>query len=411
MPIPFRVTRFLPLLLVAGACLAGPAGAFATTGISGTVTAPGAVEEVEVCLVEPLPSETCTFPDASGKYQLLGLNAGTYQVEFLPSYRSHLVAQYYNHKAKLSEANKVVVAAGFVTDEVNADLLLGGEIEGTARDFLGGGGVEDVEVCALEAASGAAVSCSHTDPMGAYALPAVPPGSYRVGFWGERGSAGYAPQYYADKTTFFSATPVPVPAGATVTGTDANLRQGARVTGNVTDSATGSPLSGIAVCILSVSAPGPERCVYSGPSGAYELPGVATGTYQVAFSPEFSEFAKGEFTLPEEDGWLTQYFSGSTERAGATALDLSAPELRSGVDAALTSTHVAPPPPQPPPAPNVAVPAPTVLPIPTPNSPKKCRKGFKKRRIKGKVRCVKVRRKHHRHKQRHPARRRVQSAG
>lgn len=384
------------MTVAVGACLLTPVAAVAATGLSGTVTGPGALDEVEVCVVEPLPSETCTYPTAAGEYQLLGLDAGTYQVEFLPSYRSHLVAQYYNHKAKLSDANKVVVNAGFVTKGVNADLELGGEIEGTARDFLGGVGVEYVEVCALDAVTGTAVGCGHTDATGGYALPAVPPGAYRVGFWGERESADYAPQYYAEKASFFSATPVSVGAGETVTGIDAALRLGARVTGAVTDSA-GSPLAGIAVCILAVASPSPERCAYSETDGSYELPGVSTGAYQVAFSPEFSEFGKGEFTLPEEDGWRTQYFSGSAQRAGATTLELIAPETRTGVDAGLSTASVPPAPLQPPPAPSVAIPLPNVLPPPVTKAPKKCRKGFKKRKVKGKVRCVKV---HHRHQRR-----------
>jgi len=409
-----RIPTWTRLALVAatlGAFLLVPAAALAATGLSGTVTGPGALEEVEICVIEPLPSETCTNPGPDGKYQLLGINGGTYQVEFLPSYRSHLVVQYYNHKAKLSEANKVVVNAGVVTKYVDADLVLGGEIEGTARDFLGGTGIPAVEVCALDAVTGLAVSCAHTDATGAYALPAVPPGSYRVGFWGERGSAGYAPQYYAEKTSYFSATPVAVAAGETVTGVDAALREGARVSGSMTDAATGAPLAGISVCILAVGSSGPERCAYSGPNGAYELAAVVSGSYQVAFSPEFAEFAKGEFTLPEEDGWLTQYFGGSPDRAGATVLALSAPELRTGVDAALATARAAAPPAEPPPAPSVAIALPTVLPGPVARPPKKCRKGFRKRRVEGRVRCVKVRREHDRHKHRHPTRQRVQTPG
>lgn len=409
-----RIPAWVRLAMVAaaiGVFLLVPATALAATGISGKVSGPGPLDEVEVCIVEPLPSETCTVPSPDGSYELLGIDAGAYQVEFLPSYRSRLVTQYYNHKAKLSEANKVVINAGFVTKNVDADLELGGEIEGVVSDFLGGGGVEDVEVCALDSVSGAAASCARSDATGAYALPAIPPGSYRVGFWGEEGSAGYAPQYYAEKSTYLSATPVAVAAGQTVAGIDAALRLGARVSGAVTDSATGAPLAGIAVCILAVSSPGPERCTYSDSDGTYEIPGVSSGSYQVAFSPEFSEFAKGEFTLPEEDGWRTQYFSGSADRAGATILDLNAPQPRTGVDAALLTSRVAPPPLEPPAAPDVAVAAPPVLPPPVAKTPKKCRKGFKKRKIKGKVKCVRVHRRHHRPKRSSATGRRVQITG
>jgi hypothetical protein len=410
LPIP-RAARLALVLPAIAICLLVPAVAQATTGVSGTVTGPGALDEVEVCIVEPLPSETCTYPKADGEYQLFGLDAGVYQVEFLPSYRSHLVLQYYNHKAKLSEANKVVVSGGFVTLNVDADLELGGEIEGTVRDELGGAGVESVEACALDVVTGSPVSCSHTDAAGFYALPSVPPGSYRIGFWGQGPSASYAPQYYEESASFFNADPVSVAAGETVTGVDVALHEGARVSGRVIDSATGSPLGGIAVCILAVGASGPERCAYTDGSGGYQLPGLPSGSYQVVFSPEFSEFSKGEFTLPEEDGWRTRYFSGSSDRAGATTLQLSAAEARAGVDAALVPTLVPASPIPPPPAPDVAIAPPPVLPLPVVTRPKKCRKGFQKRQVKGKARCLRVRRKHHRHKRRRHVRQTGQNRG
>jgi hypothetical protein len=371
-----------------------PAAAQATTGIKGTVSAPGPVDEVEVCIVEPLPSETCTYPAAGGSYELLGIDPGVYQVEFLPSYQSHLIAQYFNHKKKLSEANKIAVSANVVTGSIDASLELGGEIEGQATDALTSLGVEEVEVCAQDATSGAAVSCTHTNADGEYALPSVPPGSYRVGFWGERQSAAYAPQYYNDKPSFFEATNIAVAAGATITGIDAALQVGAQISGTLSDSASGAPLTGIAVCILKNTSAAPERCTYSGPSGEYMLPGVASGTYLVAFSPEFNEFSSEEFVLPEEDGWHTQYYAGSATRAGATPLALAVAQQRNDVDAALLTTFVPPAPAPPPPAPNVAIPAPPVQTLPAAKKTKKCKKGYTKRKVKGKTRCVKVHKRH-----------------
>jgi hypothetical protein len=384
----------LPLALAALALtllgLPGAAIAASSSAIKGTVTAPVGVSEVEVCLVEPLPSESCVFPEGDGSYTLSVPAAGVYQVEFLPSYRSHLVRQYYNHKAKLSEANKIVVPASANVTGIDANLELGGQIEGQVTDITGALGLASVEVCAQDATTGAAVSCSHTDVEGNYALPTLPSGSYRVGFWGERESAAYAPQYYDDRPGFFEATLIHVSVGETVSSIDAKLTSGARVSGTVTDSANGTPLTAIAVCILKSSASGPERCTYTGPNGEYTLPGLATGTYQVAFSAEFSEFAKEEFLLPEEDGWHTQYFAGSASRAGSTVLNLSAPEQREDVDAALQSTYVAPQPPPAPPAPNIAIAPPPIANTPPSSAAKKCKKGYKRRKVGGKARCVRV---------------------
>ncbi len=389
-----RLRAFRPLALAALVlALGGLPGAAtaASPGIKGTVTAPVGLSEVEVCLVEPLPSESCVFPEEDGSYTLPVPGGGVYQVEFLPSYRSHLIRQYYNHKAKLSEANKILVPASEPVLGIDANLEVGGQITGHVTDTSGALDLEGAEVCAQDATSGAAVSCSHTDAEGDYALPTLPSGSYRVGFWGERQSAAYAPQYYDDRLGFFEATLVHVSVGETVSGIDAKLTSGAQVSGTVTDSADGAPLVSIAVCILKSSASGPQRCTYTGPDGEYTLPGVASGTYQVAFSPEFTEFAKEEFFLPEEDGWHTQYYAGSATRSGSTVLSLSAPEQREGVDAALQTTYVPPQPPPPPPAPDIAIsPPPIANTPPMQKKPRKCKRGYRKRKVGGKVRCVRM---------------------
>jgi hypothetical protein len=62
-------------------------------------------------------------------------------------------------------------------------------IEGTAIDALTSAVLEDVEVCALVASSSLAAGCTPTDAAGHYAIPALPPGSYKVGFWGEQSRA------------------------------------------------------------------------------------------------------------------------------------------------------------------------------------------------------------------------------
>ena len=384
-------------LAVLSAVLVIPSAALgaSSSAIKGTVSAPVGVSEVEVCLVEPLPSEACVFPEADGKYTLPVPAAGVYQVEFAPSYRSQLIRQYYNHKAKLSEANKVVVPAAANVEGIDAALELGGQITGHVTDSSGTLELEGAEVCAQDATTGAPVSCSHTDAEGDYALPTLPSGSYRVGFWGEGKSAAYAPSYYDEKDGFFEATLVHVSVGETLTGIDAKLTQGASVSGTVTDSATGDLLSEIAVCILKAAATGPSRCTHTDPQGTYTLAGLPSGTYQVVFSPQFGEFAKEEFSLPEEDGWQTSYYEASPTRAGSTTLNLSASTQREDVDGALLTTYVPPQPPAPAPAPDVAIAPPLIANTPpAQKKAKKCKRGYVKRKVGGKVRCVRAKHRH-----------------
>jgi hypothetical protein len=372
-----------------------------TGGIAGQVTGPADLSEVEVCVLEARPSETCTFAKANGTYLLDGLPGGFYQVEFLPPHQSGYVIQYYNHKAKLSQAQTVHVKEGEKTNGINADLERGAVIEGQAVDELTLLPLEDVEVCAQSTESIVPAGCDHTDLNGEYAITTLPTGSYRIGFWGEGKSAAYAPRFYEEETDFFEATPVAVTNGTTTVGINAQLLVGARVEGTVTDAGNGARLAGVAVCILKTGSAAPERCAVSDGQGEYTLPGVSSGTYDIAFSPEFNEFTSKEFVLPEEDGYQTQFYAGASTRAAATHVSLAAPAVSGGIDASLLSTGQSPAPLPPPPVPVSAPAAPETAPRAKPQA-KKCKRGFHKRRVKGTVKCVKKkqRAKHRKHRHR-----------
>jgi len=132
------------------------------------------------------------------------------------------------------------------------------------------------------------------------------------------------------------------------------------------------------------------HCTETNSSGHYVLYGLPTGSYKVAFSLEFREFFPGE--PPEPDGYSTQFYNGKPTLAAADTLSLEAPKAVTGIDAHLLSS-----------APAVISPAPNTAPlIPTHPKRHKCRKHFKKKKVGGKVRCVRVhhKRKHHRAGQR-----------
>jgi hypothetical protein len=359
--------------------------------IEGTVTAPVAVDEVEVCIVELNPSETCTYPKPDGSYAL-AVTPGRYRVEFLPSYRSHLLRQYYNGKTSLEEAALVTVGPKDMAKGINAHLVLGGQIEGRVTAAVGANPLEDVEACAL-GADGTIGGCARTGADGEYAIPTLPTGAYRVGFWGEGRSAAYAIQYFSDGASFPEADPITLAAGATAAGIDAQMQVGARLEGTVTGAASGAALGGTVVCLLEAGSARPDRCGTADEDGRYTFPGLSSGSYTVAFSPEFREFAGEEFLPEESDGYLTQYYDGQPTLALATALSLVAPNVAGGIDAHLVRIPEA--------VPASPSPAPAVLPVAalpgvaasTPGRRgKKCKRGLVKRTVKGKTRCVRVHR-------------------
>jgi hypothetical protein len=385
------------VVLAAWAAVLAPAAAEAAPGtIAGAVTPVQWAQEVEVCVVEAQPSETCTVPAANGSY-LMEVPLGEYQIEFIPSFRSRLLIQYYNHQRALVNATTIKLFSGASTATgINGDLIEGAVIEGAVTAAGTGLPLSEVEVCAVSSGSAAVRRCEETDASGAYELHSLPGGTYRVSFRGSGKSGSYAPMYYDGKQSLGEATPVTVVPGVTESGVDAALEEGAEIEGSVSAAGAG-PQAGIAVCLFEAAAATADRCTYSDELGNYRFEGLASGSYQVGFSLEPAEL--GGTSEGESDGYESQYFDGVATRAQATAISILAPSAVAGVNAMLSHPPVPAAVVPPPAVDNPIVAAPPVIPQPKPK-PKRCKRGFRKKKVKGKVRCVKVVHRHRRHK--HP---------
>jgi hypothetical protein len=125
-------------------------------------------------------------------------------------------------------------------------------------------------------------------------------------------------------------------------------------------------------------------CTWTGLNGHYELPFHAQGQYKVAFSLNLEEWF-GEPVF-EDDGFATQFWNNQTTLAAANVIPLSTGQSAPGIDARLGN----------------AVTPPVITPV-TPKPPvhhkrKHCRRGYVKKKIKGKARCVRRHKhRHHRH--------------
>lgn len=219
-----------------------------------------------------------------------------------------------------------------------------------------------------------------TDSAGEYAVDSLPDGKYEVEFVAQ----GYLPQYFDGAATQSEADPVAIVAQATVPGVDAALVPEARMSGTVTEAATGAPVWGVEVCVKEVDT-GYPACDLTDDFGKYTVRGLPAGTYTVWFDPSGSG-----------RNLLAEYFDDAASEATATPVTVAAGGV-GFADAALAAGPVEP-------EPEVVLPpslAPPPLNLGTANTaaPRErrlhCRKGFRKRRVKGKVRCVKVHRKRH----------------
>jgi hypothetical protein len=371
--------------------LAVPASAAAVGPgkVRGTVTPAAIAPEVEVCLVESRPSETCTAPEASGAYTLTDVPLGQVRIEFAPSHRSGYVRQFYRNARRVNEATAIVLLTNSPeAGNIDAALELGGEIRGTVTGAPDGTPLAGVQVCAVELGQRVPAGCTEADGAGEYVLGALPAGGYRVGFWGHGASAEFAPRYYDERSSSAEATAVTVAPGAVVSGIDAELAKGAQVTGTVTAAAGGVRLAGVPVCLFGASASTPFECVFTDTFGNYLFEGLTAGSYQVGFSLASAEIG-GEPVSSEDDGYLTQYWRGVASRDEAQTLPLVGAQVASGIDAALAMPSPPPPAVLPAPPTTNVVSAPPTIAEPAKPRPLRCKKGYSKKKVKGAEKCVK----------------------
>lgn len=391
--------RWLLALLLVPLTAAAPAGVQAAEGtVNGTVTPTSIAQEVEVCVAESQPPEPCTSPGPDGSYSLTGLQTRPLKIEFIPPYRSRYMVEYWDHVYTLGEATPVPLSSGNLrVDGADAALVSGGVIKGTVTG-VGGPPLTGVEVCAFDS-QGVAAACSQTDGGGLYELHSLSPGSYRVRFFARGPSAEYLSEYYDGAGTLAAATPIALAPSEVREGVDAELAKGSQIRGVITAAADGAPLASIPVCLFATGGAQAEQCVFSDPNGQYTFTGLASGSYQVGFSLADQEITGASDGGGEEDGYMSQYYDRVSNRAAAATLSLVGSQVLANVDAGLLPlSQPAPLAPPPPVAESLIAPAPPIG-EPGRTATKSCRRHLTRKKVRGRYRCVKVRRRgrHHRH--------------
>jgi hypothetical protein len=382
---PGRLIGALALLCLLMAL--APAAASAGS-ISGTVTDAETlkpVEEVEVCawLLESEEGFRCTETDAAGAYELEELAEGEYAVEFWASYLGY-ATQFYDDESNWEQADPVVVGSEPVTG-IDAALRPRPGITGTVTRSSDGEPVEEVEVCAYPVdpkVEETFSECGYTQADGTYYVE-LEPGKYKVEFWPGGPGQNLAFQFYNGRTHWSEADAVVVKPGERTGGIDAGLEPGATISGTVSSAAGGVGLEEIPVC--SIDSPSGEllTCNWTAADGSYALRHLPGDQYKVVFSIDFSEWFGEPVFLGEDDGFATQFWNNQTTLAAANVIALATGQSVSGIDARIGSS-VTPPVIRP------------ITPVPTVHHPRKrCRRGYVRKKVKGRMRCVK---RHHRHR-------------
>jgi molybdopterin-binding protein len=241
----------LALLASAPAAL----GAEGTGKISGTVTEVSlphnGIAHIEVTVYETGENE---FPvgsaitDEHGEYTVEGLASGDYKVEFSPEFESGLnyVSQYYKDKSSPATAELIKVVQGETKEKIDAELEVGGELEGTVTAACA---CEDlnplkgIEVTAYKVGENKfPVGYATTNEKGEYTIAGLASGAYKVKFAPGESGLNYVSQYYNDKSSLAAAEQVIVIQGKATDKIDAELQEGGKIEARVRERSLHHPV-------------------------------------------------------------------------------------------------------------------------------------------------------------------------
>lgn len=216
-----------------------------------------------------------------GSYAVTGLPAGSYTVEFSAEAEGYL-SQFYDDEPSVELAQTLTITAGQNRGGVDAALAGGASVRGTVTGAGGGGPIEGVEVFA-EAIEGGADGVATTGADGRYLIVGLSPGKYVVQF--EPIGSNYLGQLYDSVSVAAEAEPLTLAGEESRGGVDAALPSGATISGTVTESGIGAPLSGIEVVAYTSACDRGGGTAITDEGGHYEIRGIAAGTYHLVFNP------------------------------------------------------------------------------------------------------------------------------
>jgi Carboxypeptidase regulatory-like domain len=303
------------------------------TGTVIDVVSKAAIGEIWVCALQVGGSqaERCTKTDANGRYTITGLKSGEYTVEFYSYPSTRYPVRYYGGEHTRSEAQHVKVSAGVTTTEIDAELTepesAGSHIRGVVSSASSGQPIAGIEVCAYDAAEEAGLfgRCATTEAGGEYSISGLSSGEYLVEFSSPSASGlNYVAQYYDSTESFEQAIAVQVGPETADIGIDAQMHEGGRIAGEVTDASTGGAIEGIGVCASSASTES-FGCASTNSKGEYTISALAKGEYDV------------EFSVPPESAldYVRRFFDGQSSAKTATLVPVTIGETSAGINAKL----------------------------------------------------------------------------
>lgn len=255
---------------------------------------------------------------ADGTYRFVGLRKGSYAVQFFPLEPKNLLGEWWRDAATRSTAKAVTVGSGVTVSRIDASLAPGGILSGTVRDDRGRA-LPDAMVQVQNVDTGRSYRQSSVG-AGAWRIPSLPPGTYRVNFSAPYG-VNLSSQWWKSTSTAQKGATVTVAAGKTVGKIDARLTRGGTIGGVVT-APSGAPAADVEVAVY-LDGEALEH-TYTTSNGSYRLEGLADGKYTVRFRATDGNFA-------------TTWWKGQTSSISATPVTISKGNDLRRIDGRLTS--------------------------------------------------------------------------
>jgi formylglycine-generating enzyme required for sulfatase activity/5-hydroxyisourate hydrolase-like protein (transthyretin family) len=233
---------------------------------------------------------TSSTTGENGSYQLHGLNAGRYRIEFRDYSGEYLSG--WSTFITISESEEV--------EFINASLVKPSSISGTITDDKGSP-LEGIEVSVYSINSDSDepgvqwdwISYATTDADGAYTVSGLSAGTYRLAFrsgW----NGDFLTEYYNNALSIDSAQDIVLSEAENKVGIDASLTSASSINGVVTDQ-NGSPLEEILVSVYQYDSNDEwwhwVKNAFTDEYGEYSLGGLAAGTYRVEFRDYYGEYA------------------------------------------------------------------------------------------------------------------------
>lgn len=235
------------------------------------------------------------FTNSTGEYSIGGLETGIYRAKFEDDTGNYAL-EYYDNQTTFALASNFQVIDGQPTPNINASMEQAGKIAGTIT-LVGGEAATDV-VASAWAYSGSSwlpFANAVSGSGGAYTIGGLPPGIYRVRFADIYTPPRYLIQWYNGKLTVEDAQDIAVLSGMTVPNINAAMGSYGSITGNIKAFDGTTNLADINVDVYYwVDAYSYWEWASYGitdASGNYEVTGLVTENYHVAFTDSLGQFA------------------------------------------------------------------------------------------------------------------------